>query len=327
MKRLLSNDSFLNEAKLAKHKPNVVLQILIFVAVFFVTQIAAAIPVGIAAVIKVFAKLPADFDYTNSQAFNDLVEKSMNSKVILVVTLFSTAIATFLTIVYCRCIEKRNFKSMGFVKKNAVKQYFIGVFIGFLMFSICVGICVATGTLKYDGIIIGGNVTFVILFFFGFLFQGMGEEVLMRGYFMTSLSNKTPIVVAILLNSIVFACLHLMNDGVSLLAFMNLILFGVFASVYAIKTNNLWGICAIHSVWNFVQGNFYGILVSGMNTNASIFKFTSTADGELFNGGDFGLEGGLAVTIVLVAATVITLLINFKKNEVGEVMLEESVKV
>ena len=85
---------------------------------------------------------------------------------------------------------------MGFVKKNALKQYFIGLFIGFLMFSICVGICVVTGTLKYDGIVIGGNVAFVILFFFGFLFQGMNEEVMLRGYFMVSLSNKVPIVAA-----------------------------------------------------------------------------------------------------------------------------------
>ncbi|MFA9424206.1 MAG: lysostaphin resistance A-like protein [Sedimentibacter sp.] len=182
----------------------------------------------------------------------------------------------------------------------------------------CVGIRVITGTLKYDGIVIGGNTLFVILFFFGFLVQGMQEEVMFRGYFMTSLSNKVPIVVAIMINSVVFACMHLLNSGIPILAFSNLILFGVFASVYAIKTNNLWGICAIHSIWNFVQGNFYGILVSGMDTNTSILKFVSTQ-----NGGNFGLEGGLAVTIVLVLATTVTLFANTNKNQAKEEMLED----
>lgn len=58
---------------------------------------------------------------------------------------------------------------------------------------------------------------------------------------------------------------------------------------------------AIHSVWNLVQGNVYGIKVSGMETSCTMFSSAMTDGKELINGGAFGLEGGLAVTVVLLA--------------------------
>ena len=135
---------------------------------------------------------------------------------------------------------------------------------------------------------------------------------------MTSLSTRVTIIAAIWINAIFFACMHLLNPGISVLALINLVLFGLFASVYAVKTNNIWGVCAIHSIWNFVQGNFYGILVSGMDTGISVFKFSSTESGKLINGGSFGLEGGLSVTIVLIIGIVITLVAKNKELDALE---------
>lgn len=316
MIKLIPKESFLNEAKHAKNKPNLVLQILIFIVVFIATGVGSSIPVFIALTMQAFSK---GINYFNNfEEYNKYITDITNSRVTMIVMLFATAITTFLVIIYCRCIEKRSFKSMGFIRKNAVLQYIIGIIVGLLMFSACVFICVVQGSLKYEGIVVQGSLLFIILFFFGFLFQGMSEEVLLRSYFMVSLSNKIPIVAAIMLNSTVFAMLHLSNSGISVLAFINLILFGVFASVYAIKTNNIWGICAIHSIWNFAQGNLYGILVSGMDTNASVFKFTAIDNGELFNGGEFGLEGGLAVTIVLILSTILTLLLVNNKDKANK---------
>jgi membrane protease YdiL (CAAX protease family) len=307
MRKLLGSDSFLHEAKSAKFQPNVFLQILLFIAVFIVSNIVMLIPMVIFLIIQVTALMAGQPNSGDMNAVNDIIEKITSSSAINLISLFLTGIATLLTIVYCRFIEKRSLKSMGFIRKGAMKQYMTGLFVGFVMFSVSVGICVITGTLKYEGIVLGGNIGFVLLFFLGFLIQGMEEEVMLRGYFMVSLSNKVSVIAAIIINSAAFSVLHLANAGISALAVLNLTLFGIFASVYAIKTNNLWGVCAIHSIWNFVQGNLYGILVSGMELNASVFKFVPTESGTLINGGAFGLEGGLAVTFVLTAATVITL--------------------
>lgn len=131
---------------------------------------------------------------------------------------------------------------------------------------------------------------------------------------MISLSNRTSLIIAIIINSVMFSLLHLLNPGITLLAIINIILFGVFASIYVLRTNNIWGACAIHSIWNFLQGNFYGFEVSGINTNNSILSFTALENGSLINGGIFGMEGGLAVTLVLIIFIVYNVIKNSKKQ-------------
>lgn len=109
---------------------------------------------------------------------------------------------------------------------------------------------------------------------------------------------------AILTNALFFAALHLMNNGITVLAFINLALFGIFASLYFIRRGNIWGIGAFHSIWNLVQGNFYGIRVSGMPMGNSLFETVSQEGKDLFNGGAFGMEGSIWVTVVLAAGIV-----------------------
>ena len=179
---------------------------------------------------------------------------------------------------------------MGFRKNNALAEYLVGALIGIAIFSVAVGICLVTGALRFDGISTNIRWGFLILFFVGFLFQGMSEEVVCRGYFMISLSRSVSAVMAAVVSSIAFACLHLQNNGIAPLAFVNLTLFGLFAAVYMLKRGNIWGVCAIHSLWNFVQGNFYGISVSGMSKMETVFNMSSVSSKELWNGGDFGYD-------------------------------------
>ena len=97
-----------------------------------------------------------------------------------------------------------------------------------------------------------------------------------------------------------------MNPGVGVLPFINLLLFGLLMSLIFLKTGNIWLISALHTSWNFVQGNVFGVLVSGGTPSVSILSSASTEAKDLINGGAFGLEGGIAVTIVVTIAILIT---------------------
>ena len=101
-----------------------------------------------------------------------------------------------------------------------------------------------------------------------------------------------------------FAALHLLNSGIGPLPIVNLFLFGVLASLYYLWRGNLWGIAAFHSMWNFTQGNIFGILVSGGDYGVSLLTSELTGS-ALINGGDFGMEGGLAVTAAMVIGIVL----------------------
>ena len=87
------------------------------------------------------------------------------------------------------------------------------------------------------------------------MLQGFYEELVFRGFFMISIIRKNTIFVAVMVNSILFGLTHGFNNGFQVLALLNLILFGIFESIYLLKTGNIWGISAIHSMWNFIQGN------------------------------------------------------------------------
>ena len=108
--------------------------------------------------------------------------------------------------------------------------------------------------------------------------------------------------------------MHLGNSGVTVLSIANIVLFGTFMSIVVLKLNSIWMACAMHSIWNFVQGNFYGVLVSGIDAGPSVFRFRTTEGMELLNGGSFGMEGGLATTIVLAMSIAIALLVKPREN-------------
>lgn len=304
----LETPSFVAEASEAKKGWNWFVELVVFVVMFFVVTIGELLvmtPIQLAVMFTDQGYIEA----AESGDMNLIMEASMriaNSDAMLIGMLFANIAMILLTMLFCKVIQKRKMRTLGFVKKDMLKEYGIGLGVGFAIFTIAVFLCVITGSLK-----LGVSANFAlgtwILFGLGYMIQGMAEEVLCRSYFMVSLARRYPMWVAVILNALFFAALHLGNSGISVLAFINLTLFGVFASVYFIKRGNIWGIGAVHSIWNFVQGNFYGIKVSGMESSCSVFASTITEGRDLIHGGAFGLEGGLAVTIVLVAGTIFLL--------------------
>ena len=197
-----------------------------------------------------------------------------------------------------------------------MKEYGTGILAGFAFFSVCVGLGLLTGGLKFGGISPEFSIGIFVLYLLGYMVQGMAEEVLCRGYFLGSYARRYPVYAAVLANSLLFAALHLLNSGISVLAIVNLTLFGIFASLYFVRRGSIWGIGAFHTVWNLVQGNFYGIKVSGMSLGNTFLTMNPVEGKELLNGGDFGMEGSLICTLVYVIGIIWLLT---RKNKDGEV--------
>ena len=235
---------------------------------------------------------------------------------ITLITLFSFAFITLAVIIYRVKIRKGTLYSLGVKKAGAVKNYAAGLLIGFILFSAAVGMGLLTKGLEFSGFIRFDipSIVYIILFLFGYFVQGMAEEMLCRGLLMTSIARRHSVLCAVIVNSVFFALLHAFNPGISVLAVINLFLFGVFASIVMIKTDNIWMVSAIHTVWNFTQGNVFGIKVSGSAYAPSVMKVVSSGS-KFLNGGNFGMEGGVCVTAVLLLGIIIFALIKPKNKE------------
>lgn len=317
----------LREEREAERGLNWFLEFLVFILVFVVCtfgELMIMLPTQM-------VMLYSNENYLEAAAAMDLgrimevTTEIVSSNAYSILTLFSNIMMIVVALLFCRIIQKRSFASVGFVSEKAPREYLVGAVVGFVMFSAAVLICVLTGTLQFQGF--SKEIQPVILFLFlaGYLVQGMAEEVLCRGYLLGSIARRYSLPVAIIMNSVVFALLHSFNAGISALALVNLTLFGIFASICFVRRGNIWFVGAMHSLWNFVQGNLYGISVSGMSKTPSVLESTSVSGGELINGGAFGLEGGLGVTIVYAVGIAVLLVQQVMENKKRADRIEEFV--
>ena len=306
------NNHMLTQAREARFQPKFIIQILLFLAVYTVGNTIASVILVIPTMIGIFsdqellsALIAGDVGSSISASISASMS-IMEKPWIMLISLFATAATTLSCILYCRKIERRSLGSMGFRKEGWLPRYLKGYAIGTAMLLLCALILWLMGDLDFafaEKI----PVFYLLAFFVGFVIQGMSEEVLVRGYFMVSLSNRCNTAIAVGISSVAFAMLHLGNPGITPLALLNLTLFGVFMAVYILRTDDLLVACAIHSAWNFAQGNLVGIRVSGTAHLPTVAVMNPLGEQVLFHGGDFGLEGGLIVTFVILAAIAITL--------------------
>ncbi|MGL5650107.1 MAG: CPBP family intramembrane glutamic endopeptidase [Clostridium sp.] len=236
-----------------------------------------------------------------------------------IVLIISTGISIGVCFIIVKLKEKRKIRSMGFsFNKKAIIDYLEGFGLGIVMIGIAWIAIIFFGNAVFE-VKIGNlkNIEFLrpfVLMTLAWIVQGASEEIMMRGYMLPVLGVKLTPKAGIIISSLFFSALHLANSGVTVISLINLSLFGIFAAFYAIKNENLWGICALHSAWNFAQQNIFGTLVSGGIVYNCSFIETTYLENNIINGGSFGPEGGIIVTGILVIAITIQVLFLKKKN-------------
>lgn len=305
--RMMPRPAFWEDARLQKRNhPSLMIELLIFLAVFLAANFAQSLIFTPPLLVWLFRE---NFSVMlGSTDFNALYERiaEMMSNLpswLMTVMLFSFAGIIAVSILHCRCIEKRKLATMGLCKKHAVTEYLLGLGIGLAMFSAVFGLSVAFGGYRVTGLVLNSSgVALLILTFFGFVIQGAAEELLVRGYFATSLGTKAPVWIAVIESSLMFALMHGTNSGMGFLPFLNITLCGVFFCCYMLKRNSIWGACAIHTMWNFTQGCVFGLNVSGLKGISTILGSEMTGFNRLLTGGEFGPEGSLCTTLVMLAA-------------------------
>lgn len=296
---------------------NIFLLLLVCIAVFFGVTMVESMAMMVWLVPKTISWMMENMSadgVVDSEQLNVYMTDLLLDPTATIVMLYCTAAATLAVFIYCRFVEGRKLHTLGFYKEGALKQYAVGLAVGFVMFSAVVGLNLLFGGIRFEGLQ-HFSVTGVLLVLGGFLLQGMSEEVICRGFMLTSALRNHRIWIAVLINSVIFGAAHLGNDGFNLFAMVNIVLFGVFMSLYMLRTGSIWGACAVHSIWNFVQGNFYGMPVSGIDSGDTIFRCSLTEGNAFVNGGAFGAEAGIATTIVLVLAAAALFLIPVRTGE------------
>lgn len=227
------------------------------------------------------------------------------------------SIIYLLSFLYVKCIDKRSIKSMGFIKKGAIKNYIAGLISGSALFLAVYLLNLTTGSFTFKGL--SGNASLSIIFaFLFFAFQAMAEEVLFRGLLQISASRKTNNVLGILLSAAFFSIAHINNPGTDFIALVNIFLYGIFLSLLMLEKGNIFLVSGAHTAWNFTMGNIFGVNVSGLDMESTLFRSEIIPGKELLSGGAFGIEGGLIFTAVISIAIAFEAMVFKKKKEIKD---------
>ncbi|WP_180270837.1 CPBP family intramembrane glutamic endopeptidase [Sporanaerobium hydrogeniformans] len=175
------------------------------------------------------------------------------------------------------------------------------------------------GTLHFVGITEENRHLFLLMVL-AWGIQGASEELLVRGYMFQELREKASVSLALMLSSSYFAILHLGNQGITIISFINIILAGLFFALYYWQQGDIWGACGFHSAWNFTQGNLLGLPVSGLSLGGgSIMHLQFKAGNEFITGGVFGVEGSSICTAILLIGIGVLYLLLYKQGEIGNI--------
>ncbi|MDQ3811458.1 MAG: CPBP family intramembrane metalloprotease [Chloroflexota bacterium] len=205
-----------------------------------------------------------------------------------------------------RLVDRRPIAAIGLVPRLAGRQWLRGLAVGAAIMAIAAPgwfslVDGATWTVNPN---LGRAGVALALGFVGFLVQGPAEEVLFRGYVLENIRARWGDWWGIAVSSVLFSLLHAPNPAFGLVPFVNLTLFGAATALYKLNVDRgqLWGVFAIHTVWNWLQQVVFGLPNSGNAStpeNTLLSPRLNTSVPDFVWGGGFGPEGALGATLVL----------------------------
>ncbi|PCF86334.1 CPBP family intramembrane glutamic endopeptidase [Staphylococcus intermedius] len=209
------------------------------------------------------------------------------------------------------------------VLKQHLEDYRITVI---KIFPLCIllGVLLTIGVITFYLIVLPGNIMFTHFDTKEAAFEmGIGmiwitgivapivEEVVFRGVLLKYIEDKTNIVTAIIVTSILFALVHLFNGKLSGIDLYLLIIAGTFAGMmYAVATyqyHSIWASIVIHMCWNL--GGLFTI--TNTELDYGFVQYIIRSNHALITGGEYGVDA--SIISILGYCLVITVLL-FSNN-------------
>jgi len=135
------------------------------------------------------------------------------------------------------------------------------------------------------------------------------EELLFRGVLFRSVEDMAGSWIVIVVSSLVFGLLHLINPGATLMGAIYIsIEAGLLLAAAYLLTRRLWIAMGFHFAWNYVQSAVFSGVVSGGVALPGLFQ-DKIEGPSFFTGGSFGMEQSVFALILCTTAGVVMLVI------------------
>jgi len=222
-------------------------------------------------------------------------------------------------------IEGRPNSVYGLGGRRKLAHFLAGLAWGVILLSAFVFALSKMGLLVFDGRLLFGRdvVRQAAVWVIVFIFVGLMEEYLLRGYLQYTLargfagfyrwafkarqSAAVGFWTAALLLSSVFGLGHGKNPGESPIGLLSAGLIGLIFCLSLWRTGSLWWAIGMHAGWDWAQSFLYGVADSGTMI-ANHLMASHPVGRPLLSGGATGPEGSIYILVVLAFITLIIFL-------------------
>jgi membrane protease YdiL (CAAX protease family) len=226
------------------------------------------------------------------------------------VFLSAEILLVFVCMIYCRSFEKRPLYSMGFTGRRIGTYVSLGALAGFMIPALYVLVACLSESASFTGFSSDFNPGFFAAYLGAYLIQGFAEETFTRGYFFVSLTKRYSVLASAVSSSLIIAMFQQGGTGISIMSFINAVLFGTMMALIFVKTESIWFCAVLHGVWNFTESCIFGLSTEGLLDKNSLFVtdlYTDSLTEKLLSGGSVGAVGSLFTTFVLLVVIVLVL--------------------
>jgi len=210
-------------------------------------------------------------------------------------------------------IERRNMGEYGLPLKGrpVLGRFLVGyAFLGFLPLTVCLLIMRLCHAFQFGSLVLHGReaLVFGLEWALAFLFVGLAEEYLLRGYLLYTMADGIGFWPAAIIMGILFGLGHSGNSGETRIGLIATVVFALFASITLRYTGSLWLAVGSHAGWNWGQSFFYGVSDSGMRAQGHLLE-PSFQGPSWLTGGTVGPEGSVITLVLWVLMSFLVVLI------------------
>jgi membrane protease YdiL (CAAX protease family) len=197
-------------------------------------------------------------------------------------------------------IERRRLAVYAYAGRAKLVRFLSGGVWGFIAISALIGVLWKTHLLAFDA----GSLHGLTAWKYGaawllvFIFTGIFEESLLRGYLQYTLTRGIGFWWGALLMSILFGAIHGSNKGESPVGLFSAGAVGLVFCISLWYTGSLWWAIGFHATWDWGQSFFYGTPDSGMVARGHLLSEHPVGP-LLWSGGPTGPEGSLYIVPLL----------------------------
>lgn len=192
-------------------------------------------------------------------------------------------------------IERRTPGAYGLPLRQAFgKSFWQGVLLGLGEVSLLIGLITVFGGYSFGPVVVHGAdaLRWASLWAIAFVFVGLSEEFLFRGYAQYTLAQSVGFWPAAIALSLVFGAAHLRNQGEGILGVANVVVTGLVFVFTLRRTGNLWLAVGWHASFDFGETFLYSVPDSGLVFDHHLSS-SSLHGATWLTGGTVGPEGSI----------------------------------